>query len=145
MNTPASTYRIQLHKEFNFHHLQRIVKYLHELGISTVYGSPITQAIKGSQHGYDVTDPASISTEIGTEQDLADLAALLKTYKMSWVQDIVPNHMAYELSNPWIRDVLEKGKSSPFYTFFDIEPDSPHLLDNKLMVPFLGNTLTECL
>lgn len=145
MNIPNSTYRIQLHKDFNFHHLQRIIDYLHEMGISTVYASPVTTAIKGSQHGYDVTDPGSISKEIGTEDDLAGLAETLKKNKMTWLQDVVPNHMAYDLSNPWLKDVLEKGPSSRFYNFFDIEPLSPQLLDNKLMVPFLGNTLTECI
>jgi len=145
MTLPVSTYRIQLHEEFNFQQLKGIIDYLHELGISSIYASPITRAIKGSRHGYDVTDPQVISTEIGSEEDLARIAALLKKYDMTWVQDVVPNHMAYESNNPWIRDVLEKGKTSPYYTFFDLEPCCPTLLGDKIMVPFLGNTLTECL
>jgi len=134
-----------LHKDFNFHQLETTIEYLHELGISTLYLSPVTQAIKGSQHGYDVTDPQQISPEIGTEEDMQRVSALLKKYDMTWVQDIVPNHMAYDSGNSWLYDVLEKGKHSPFYTFFDIEPYPPALLGDKLMVPFLGNTQTECL
>jgi len=141
----TSTYRIQLHKDFNFKNLKGILNYLHELGISTLYASPITRAIKGSQHGYDVTDPESLSPEIGTEKEMEEVSLLLKKYKMTWVQDIVPNHMAFETSNPWIRDVLEKGQESSYYTFFDIEPHPSDLLGNKLMLPFLGNTLTECI
>ncbi|HVU56649.1 MAG TPA: malto-oligosyltrehalose synthase [Puia sp.] len=141
----TSTYRIQLHKGFNFHRLKNILPYLHELGISTVYAAPITRAIKGSQHGYDVTNPGSISPEIGTEREMEELSHLLKKYKMTWIQDLVPNHMAFEVSNPWIRDVLEKGQGSEYYSFFDIEPWPSPLLGNKLMLPFLGNTLTECL
>ncbi|MDO6434552.1 malto-oligosyltrehalose synthase [Flavitalea sp. BT771] len=145
MTPPASTYRIQLHEGFNFRQLEGIIPYLHDIGISCIYASPITRAIKGSQHGYDVTDPQVISPEIGTEEELAQITALLKKYEMTWVQDIVPNHMAYESTNAWVRDVLEKGKASPYYSFFDLEPGSSTLLGNKIMVPFLGSTLTECL
>ncbi|HVW60724.1 MAG TPA: alpha-amylase family glycosyl hydrolase, partial [Puia sp.] len=105
MNLPISTYRVQLHEKFNFHELEGILEYLHELGISTIYASPITQAVKGSQHGYDVTDPQQISPEIGTEEDLERIALLLKKYDMTWVQDIVPNHMAYDSGNAWLWDV----------------------------------------
>ncbi|HVV04415.1 MAG TPA: malto-oligosyltrehalose synthase [Puia sp.] len=141
----TSTYRIQLHKDFNFKKLKGVLEYLHELGISTLYASPITRAIKGSQHGYDVTDPGVVSPEIGSEQEMEEVSHLLKKYEMTWVQDIVPNHMAFEPANPWIRDVLEKGQDSGYYSFFDIEPDPVALLGNKLMLPFLGNTLTECI
>ncbi|HEY4206055.1 MAG TPA: alpha-amylase family glycosyl hydrolase, partial [Puia sp.] len=141
----SATYRIQLHKDFNFKSLKGILKYLHELGISTLYASPITRAIKGSQHGYDVTDPGSINPDIGTEQEMEKISNLLQNCKMTWVQDIVPNHMAFEVSNPWIRDVLEQGPGSIYYSFFDIEPGSSPLLGDKLMLPFLGSTLTECL
>lgn len=141
----TSTYRIQLHKNFNFNHLKGILPYLHELGLSALYASPITRAIKGSQHGYDVTDPGAISPDIGTDQEMEEVSHLLKKYEMTWIQDIVPNHMAFTMSNPWIRDVLEKGRNSGYYPFFDIEPDPSALPGGKLMLPFLGNTLTECL
>ena len=68
MRIPSATYRVQLHAGFTFRQLRSILDYLHELGISTLYASPITKAIKGSQHGYDAADPLSINPEIGTEE-----------------------------------------------------------------------------
>ena len=146
MLIPTSTYRIQLNDQFTFKNLRAILGYLHELGISTVYASPITTATKGSSHGYDVTDPLTLNAEIGTEAELQELAALLKEYNISWLQDIVPNHMAYDTSSPWLYDVLERGRDSRYHSFFDILNDHPvELLGDKLMAPFLGSTLTECL
>ncbi|MBS1605572.1 MAG: hypothetical protein JST42_23105 [Bacteroidetes bacterium] len=48
MPFPSSTYRIQLNDKFTLRHLGDIIDYLHRLGISTVYASPITTAVKGS-------------------------------------------------------------------------------------------------
>jgi maltooligosyltrehalose synthase len=31
---------------------------------------------------------------------------------IAWLQDIVPNHMAFDPRNPWLMDVLEKGRHS---------------------------------
>jgi (1->4)-alpha-D-glucan 1-alpha-D-glucosylmutase len=146
MRIPSSTYRIQLHAGFTFRKLASILDYLHELGISTIYAAPITKAIQGSQHGYDATDPLSINPEIGTEEELRHLHSLLDKYGMSWLQDIVPNHMAFTDSNPWLYDLLERGKDSEYFSFFDIDTESSdELVGDKLMAPFLGSTLTECL
>ena len=146
MLIPDSTYRIQLNDKFTLRDLAAILDYLHELGVSTIYASPLTTAVKGSTHGYDVTDPLHINAEIGTEEELAALASRLKEYGMTWLQDIVPNHMAYDTANPWLFDVLERGPYSPCYKYFDLITDHPvELLGDKLMAPFLGATLTECL
>ncbi len=145
MQIPASTYRVQLHEHFTFNDLEAILGYLHELGIGAVYASPVTTAFKGSLHGYDVTDPVHLNPEIGTGEQLERLAASLKQYGMTWLQDIVPNHMAYDSSNPWLYDVLERGRNSDYYRFFDINEKPVEMLGDKLMAPFLGKTLTECL
>jgi (1->4)-alpha-D-glucan 1-alpha-D-glucosylmutase len=145
MKLPVSTYRIQLHDHFTFKDLAAILDYLHDLGITTVYASPVTTAFKGSQHGYDVADPLRLNPEIGTEEDWTALAVRLKDYGMTWLQDIVPNHMVYALENPWLYDVLERGKASDYYSFFDIGPNPVELPGDKLMAPFLGKMLTECL
>src|ERR1700759_631715 len=134
----SSTYRVQLHEKFRFSDLAGIIDYLHELGVSTIYASPVTTALKGSQHGYDVTDPLLLNPEIGTEEEWEKLTERLRGYGMSWLQDIVPNHMAYITQNPWLYDVLERGKVSPYYNFFDLHPEPVELLGDRIMAPFLG-------
>lgn len=145
MKIPSCTYRIQLNDHFNFHDLGAIIAYLHDLGISTIYASPITKAFKGSQHGYDVADPRVINPEIGDVETLQELARSLREKGMSWLQDIVPNHMVYDTSNPWLYDVLERGKASDYHTFFDITVRHAELIGDKIMAPFLGDTLTACI
>ncbi len=44
---PASTYRLQLHASFGFEAAARAVPYLHALGITDVYLSPILKAAPG--------------------------------------------------------------------------------------------------
>lgn len=145
MHIPSSTYRVQLHKDFTFKDLLRIIDYLHALGISTIYAAPILKSTKGSIHGYDVTDPHVIDPEIGTIEELKAIADKLRSKGMTWLQDIVPNHMAFDTSNYRLMDVLERGPASPFYNYFDIDWNHPSpLLKNRVMVPFLGNDLGTC-
>jgi len=54
---PLSTYRLQFNSQFRFADARRLVPYLHALGITDIYASPLLQAKRGSAHGYDVTDP----------------------------------------------------------------------------------------
>jgi len=146
MQIPASTYRIQFNREFTFQDLDKILAYLNTLGVSTVYASPIVTAVPGSMHGYDVTDAHQLNPEIGSEQELAALAARLRQYNMSWLQDIVPNHMAFDGHNFRLMDVLERGEHSPWYSYFDIDWDHPSSsLNGKLMVPFLGDDVQPCI
>src|ERR1700744_5720367 len=133
MQIPSSTYRVQLNNHFTLHDLRGIIPYLHELGISAIYASPITKAFKGSQHGYDTADPSTLNPEIGEEQELRKIAGLLKERGMGWLQDIVPNHMVYSNENPWLNDVLERGKQSGYYHFFDIDKRSVGEGGDKLM------------
>ena len=69
MNEPRSrllsTYRLQLHAGFTFDDAREALPYLAGLGVSHLYLSPITQAAPGSTHGYDVTDPTQLNTELG--------------------------------------------------------------------------------
>lgn len=141
MHKPTSTYRIQFNKDFTFKSLDRIIPYLTELGIGAVYASPIFEAVPGSTHGYDTVNPHRINPEIGTEAELYQIAAKLKDAGISWLQDIVPNHMAFHQNNKWLMDVLKNGEESDYASFFDID-----LTDNKkLMVPFLGEELPDAI
>ena len=143
---PTATYRLQLHHGFTFKELKEILQYLDHLGISTIYASPIFAAAPKSIHGYDVIDPQLINPEIGTEQQLLELKKIMDAKKMTWLQDIVPNHMAYDSANERLMDVLERGPASEYADFFDIDwnhHDSE--LKGKLLVPFLGGGLDDCL
>lgn len=141
---PVSTYRIQFNKDFTFSHLERIIPYLNKLGVRTIYASPIFEATPGSTHGYDGTDPNKINPEIGSEQQLLRISEELKRRNIYWLQDIVPNHLAYHENNKWLMDVLEKGKSSEYAPYFDIMWDHPDF-NGKLMVPFPGSELEKIL
>lgn len=146
MHIPSSTYRVQLHKDFDLKKLESLIDYLSELGISTIYASPITTAVPGSMHGYDVIDPHSINPEIGTIDDLRRISSKLKEKNMSWVQDIVPNHMAFSPLNLRLMDVFERGPSSEFFHYFDINWNHPDPnLRGKVMVPILEASLQDCI
>jgi len=143
MLNPISTYRVQFHKDFNFRDFSLVIPYLNQLGVRTIYASPIFQAVPGSTHGYDTVNPQYINPEIGTLEELKEIAKRLKKLNMSWIQDIVPNHMAFHPDNTWLMDVLEKGINSVYYDYFDINWSGDKNL--PLMVPFLGETLEEAI
>ena len=143
MNQPDTTYRVQLSPQFTFQDLDRILDYLDDIGISTIYSAPIFQATKGSTHGYDVMDPFTINNEIGTLEEFKAIGKRLKKKGMTWIQDIVPNHMAFHSENPWLKDIFEIGTHSKFYNYFDIDWNFKGL--NKLIAPFLGTNIEEAL
>ncbi len=146
MNRPTATYRIQFNPAFGFRDAEEIVPYLAELGITDLYASPIFKAGKGSLHGYDVVDPNAINSELGTRADLDRLSEALHGRQMGWIQDIVPNHMAYSYENQMLREVLEIGEASPFFHFFDIDWDHPDAgMKGRLLAPFLGRFYGGCL
>jgi (1->4)-alpha-D-glucan 1-alpha-D-glucosylmutase len=144
MTIPSSTYRIQFNKNFTFNHLLNILDYLEDLGITTIYASPVLQAAKGSDHGYDGIDVTRINEELGNEDDMRRLADGLKKRGITWIQDIVPNHLAFDTNNTWLKDVLERGMNSSYATYFDIDWEHP-FYTHKLMVPFLEAPVSECL
>lgn len=141
---PISTYRVQLNKNFNFTDLSTVIPYLQKLGVRTIYASPIFEAAPGSTHGYDGTDPNRINPEIGTTSQLEQLSATLKELDMHWLQDIVPNHMAFHENNKWLMDVLHKGPASEYSDAFDIDWRHP-AHPGRLMVPFPGSSLEATL
>lgn len=132
-----ATYRLQLHHEFTLRHLDRIIPYLEQLGISFVYASPVFKALPGSTHGYDVLDPHLINPEIGTEEELRAIVEKLHAKGIRWIQDIVPNHMCFDARNPWLCDLMEKGPQSVYADFFDTTW-ADDFFQGRLMVPFLG-------
>ena len=143
MKQTDATYRLQISPKFTFNDLDRVLDYLDDLGVTTIYSAPFFQAKKGSTHGYDVMDPFIINKEIGDLPHFQKISQRLDKKNMSWLQDIVPNHMAFDSQNPWLKDIFELGPQSPFYNFFDIDWEFKGL--KKVMAPFLGETLDEVL
>jgi malto-oligosyltrehalose synthase/4-alpha-glucanotransferase len=141
---PIATYRVQFHKGFTFTDFERLIPYFHKLGVRTIYASPIFEAVPGSMHGYDITDPTKINPELGTLGQLREIRAQLKKIGISWLQDIVPNHMAFHPQNKWLMDVLEKGQDSEFASFFDIQWEHEQY-NGKVMLPILDTTLEEAI
>ena len=138
---PGCTYRIQLSPDFDFDEAASIVDYLSDLGVTHLYCSPMLEASPGSRHGYDVVDPRMVSRVLGGSNGLERLRDALDDVGMGQIMDIVPNHMAAHPSNPWWWDVLARGRSSPYASFFDIqwqEHDEDHQ-DFKILVPILAD------
>ncbi len=146
MKIPTATYRIQFNPDFGFEQARKIVPYLNELGISDLYASPIFKARKGSSHGYDVVDLNLLNPVLGAEDEFNELIEELKKFRMGWIQDIVPNHMAFDGENTMLMDVLENGEHSEYFDFFDIEWKHFHeSLSERLLAPFLGSHYSEAL
>lgn len=138
---PSATYRLQFTRDFTLVDAISIIEYLHRLGISDCYTSPLAQARAGSRHCYDVTDHTRFNPEIGGEDGFREFARQAARLGMGIIVDTVPNHMCIaDSSNQWWRDILENGPSSPYASFFDIDWQPPKAdLANKVLLPVLGD------
>lgn len=146
MRIPTATYRLQLNHLFGFKKAKEINAYLADLGVSDIYASPIFKARRGSLHGYDIVDPNQLNPELGEYKDFEELISELKKYGLFWLQDIVPNHMAYDSENLMLMDVLENGRDSAYFNFFDI--DWEHYYESmrgRVLAPLLGKFYAEAL
>ncbi len=138
---PVNTYRLQLNGGFRFADARALVPYLDALGVTDCYSSPQLKATPGSMHGYDISDHRALNPELGGDIDHDAFAGELRAHRLGEILDFVPNHMSTDPeSNPWWRDVLENGPSSPFAEFFDIDwhPIKPEL-EGKVLLPVLGD------
>lgn len=143
---PTATYRLQFNKSFTFADAKAVVGYLDDLGISDIYASPIFHARAGSAHGYDVVDPNRLNPELGSAEEFESLIAETRRRGMGWLQDIVPNHMAFDGENRMLMDILESGPSSPYFDFFDIDWSYPYeSIKGKVLAPFLGSFYGDAL
>lgn len=140
LRIPVATYRLQFNSTFTFQDARKIVAYLHELGISDVYSSPLLRPRKGSMHGYDIVDANMLNPELGTPDDFTELHGALDERNIGLLLDIVPNHMAASHENAWWISVLENGPHSRYLHYFDID-----WRDDKVLLPILGKPYGECL
>jgi (1->4)-alpha-D-glucan 1-alpha-D-glucosylmutase len=135
----GSTYRLQLNG-LGFEGARKLVGYLNDLGIETLYLSPILEAVPGSSHGYDVVNPTRLDPALGTPDQFEALLEELDAHDMRAIIDIVPNHMACHEANDWWWDVLRSGQESQYALTFDIDW-SRHV--GRVLVPTLPSPLSE--
>jgi maltooligosyltrehalose synthase len=87
---PCATYRLQFNRAFTFRDAERLVSYLHTLGITDYYSSPYFKACTGTTHGYDIIDHNALNPELGSKEDYQEFTAALRRYNigqilMSWL------------------------------------------------------------
>ncbi|HEX2956063.1 MAG TPA: malto-oligosyltrehalose synthase [Chitinispirillaceae bacterium] len=146
MQIPDATYRLQFNAEFTFEDAENRLEYLKHLGISHIYASPILKSRNGSMHGYDIVDYNVISERTGGMSGFERLTDKVKQLDMGWIQDIVPNHMAFDKENSLLNELLENGPENSITHHFDIDWNHQYdSLQGKLLIPILGNIYAACL
>ncbi|MGC0364424.1 (1-_4)-alpha-D-glucan 1-alpha-D-glucosylmutase [Rhodococcus sp. 27YEA15] len=138
----TGTYRLQLRADaFTLRDATAVVDYLDRLGVSHLYLSPILTATSGSTHGYDVTDPTTVSEALGGRTALVELSRAVRARGMGLIVDLVPNHVGVSKprENAWWWDVLRRGRESVYAGFFDIDWAADNGADGKLALPVLGS------
>ncbi len=94
--------------------IQKKIPYLRDLGVSGVYLNPVFES--PSNHRYDTIDYNRVDPRLGTNDDLAALAAALHENGLKLMLDGVFNHASREC--PQFRDVLRRGRSSRYFNWF---------------------------
>lgn len=124
---------------FTFADAEALLPYLDDLGVSHLYLSPILTAAEGSTHGYDVTDPTTVSEALGGAEGLARLSAAARARRMGLIVDIVPNHVGVDdpSQNAWWWDLLTHGRRSEYASYFDIDWTLDP--DGRIVLPVLGS------
>ena len=100
----------------NLEGIRQKLPYLRELGVTGIYLNPVMEA--DSNHKYNTTDYMKIDPSFG---DNADMRRVVEEAHKSGIRvmvDAVFNHSGTAFA-PW-KDVLEKGKDSPFADWFMI-------------------------
>jgi (1->4)-alpha-D-glucan 1-alpha-D-glucosylmutase len=142
----TATYRLQLNASFTLNDARARVPYLHALGVSHLYCSPVLAARTGSTHGYDVADPTHVNPELGGDEAFVALARTAHEHGMGLVLDIVPNHMGIGPENPYWDDLLMHGPASRYAHWFDVHwRAETRRLANKVHLPVLGDSLDAVL
>ena len=122
--------------------------YLRELGFNCLYLNPIFAA--SSYHKYDTLDYFRIDPTRGTEDDFRALVQEAHRLGLRVLIDGVFNHIGWK--HPFFQDVLKRGKSSPYWSWFYALPEQPRYPDAGEMpeyacfsyVPQMPKTDTSC-
>lgn len=138
----GATYRVQLGPDLGFDAVAAHVDYFAALGVESLYCSPVQEAVPGSTHGYDGTDPSRVRAELGGREGFGRLGRCLSDAGIGCVVDIVPNHLSTWPGGPWWRDVLEHGEESLYAEVFDVDWDAGA---GKVALPLLDRPLHDAL
>ena len=87
--------------------------YLQELGVGTVWLSPIFPSPQ-VDNGYDIKDFKAIGETFGTMQDFRDLVSAIHQRGMKILLDFVPNHSSDQ--HEWFQNSVKKV--DPFTDFY---------------------------
>ena len=142
----VASYRLQLTPDFVFEDVRALLPYFQKLGVSHLYLSPITEARRGSTHGYDVIDHNAVREAFGGAEGLESLREAAQGVGLSLILDFVPNHAGVGPRNVYWQDILAYGPFSEDAAFFDIDWDPlKDELHDKILLPFLGKPYGEVL
>ncbi len=139
---PRSTYRLQVSPEFPLDEVAALADYVRLLGADWLYLSPLLQATRGSQHGYDVVDHGAVDEERGGPEALERAAAAAAARDLGVLVDIVPNHMgvADPRQNDWWWSLLRDGREGEMAEAFDVDWAFG---GDRVRIPVLGAELDE--
>ena len=85
MRIPMATYRVQFNRAFKFSDAKAIVAYLHDLGISDCYASPVLKTPADSDNGYDVCDHSQLNPVLGSEDDFEAFTSALSKHGLGLI------------------------------------------------------------
>ncbi len=100
--------------------LQGIIKklgYLQDLGITTVYLTPVFASV--THHNYDTDNYEQVDPQLGTNDDLKELARQLHANQMRLVLDGVFNHVGIYFFA--FQDLLKNQENSRYKDWFIVE------------------------
>jgi len=95
--------------------------YLEELGVTALYLTPVFTA--STNHRYDGEDYFGVDPHLGGGESLRELIAAIHARGMRIVLDGVFNHCGR--GHPFFRDVVERGRRSPYWAWFKVQGDRP--------------------
>lgn len=114
--------------------IQRL-SYLAELGIDTIWLSPVYQT-PNDDNGYDISDYQAISPEFGTMDDMASLIQKAKELGIRILMDLVVNHTSDE--HAWFIE-SQKAKDNEYRDYYIWRDGQDNSVPNELVSIFSGS------
>lgn len=91
------------------------------LGVNALYLTPVFCSV--SNHKYDISDYYTVDAQFGTNENFGRLVKEAHARGIRVVLDAVFNHCSEELAQ--FRDVVKRGRRSPYFDWFVIRGDRP--------------------